>query len=102
MSPVKAEGCSIQVRVYAEDPAKEFQPASGRLSEVVWPSGVRVETWVESGTGVTPFYGPMLAKIIVRGEDRAEALGRMRAALAACRIAGIETNLEYLRQVVDD
>src|SRR6266478_5677791 len=103
---VKANGCSIQVRVYAEDPAKEFQPSSGRLSEVVWPTvwptAARVETWVESGTEVTPYYDPMLAKIIVRGGDRADALAQMRAALAACRVAGIETNLEYLRQVVDD
>ena len=59
----------------------------------------RVETWVESGTEVTPYYDPMLAKIIVRGVDRAAALAEMRAALAECRIAGIETNLEYLRQV---
>jgi len=102
LQEVESNGCSIQVRVYAEDPAKDFQPSSGRLSEVVWPTAARVETWVESGTEVTPYYDPMLAKIIVRGEDRADALARMRAALAACRVAGIETNLEYLRQVVDD
>jgi urea carboxylase len=98
---VKSAGASIQVRVYAEDPAKDFQPSSGRLSLVRWPEGVRVETWVESGTEVTPFYDPMLAKIIVHGQDRAEALAKMRAALAECRVAGIETNVDYLRQVLD-
>jgi urea carboxylase len=94
--------CSMQVRIYAEDPFKDFLPGAGRLTHVAWPSGARVETWVESGSEVTPYYDPMLAKIIVRGADRDEALGRLRAALAACRVAGIETNVEYLRQVCDD
>jgi urea carboxylase len=99
---VPPKGASLQVRLYAEDPAKDFQPSAGRLSQVVWPRDARVETWVESGSEVTPYYDPMLAKIIVRGEDRAEALARLRAALAECRVAGIETNLEYLRQVCAD
>ncbi len=101
-APIRPRGCSLQVRLYAEDPAKEFQPSAGHLSSVAWPAGVRVETWVESGTEITPYYDPMLAKIIVHGENRESALGRMRAALAECRIAGIETNLEYLRQVTAD
>src|SRR5207253_2149807 len=71
----------------------------GKLSYVVWPSEARVETWVESGTEITPFYDPMLAKILVHGENRAAALARMRHALKQCSIAGIETNLAYLRQV---
>jgi urea carboxylase len=95
-------GCSMQVRLYAEDPAKNFQPSAGRLSHVEWPSRARVETWVESGSEVTPYYDPMLANIIVRGTDRRAALREMRAALAECHIAGIETNLEYLRQVCAD
>jgi urea carboxylase len=69
---------------------------------VVWPANARVETWIESGTEVTPYYDPMLAKIIVRGADRAEALARLRDALAACRVAGIESNLDYLRRVAED
>ncbi len=92
-------GHSIQVRIYAEDPARNFQPSAGQLSLVVWPTDARVETWVESGTEVTPYYDPMLAKIIVRGATRAEAVQKMRAALDATRIYGIETNLAYLRQV---
>ena len=95
-------GHSLQVRLYAEDPAKNFQPSAGRLSQVVWPPEARVETWVESGSEVTPYYDPMLAKIIVHGDDRPAALAKLRAALAACRVAGIETNLAYLRQVCDD
>jgi urea carboxylase len=94
------KGASIQVRVYAEDPAKSFQPCAGRLTEVVWPPSARVETWVESGSEVTPYYDPMLAKIIVHGVDRKEAVGKLSAALDACRVAGIETNLAYLKQVL--
>ena len=99
------KGHSIQVRLYAEDPAKDFQPSSGRLTHVAWPGpefAVRIETWVEAGTEVTPHYDPMLAKVIVRGPDRAAALRQMRAALDQCSIAGIETNLPYLRQLMAD
>ena len=97
-----AQGHSIQVRIYAEDPARNFQPSAGKLSHVAWPRDARVETWVESGTEVKPYYDPMLAKVIVRGATRGEALDKMRAALAAARIYGIETNLDYLRQVCAD
>jgi urea carboxylase len=99
---IQPAGCSIQVRIYAEDPARNFQPSAGRLSKVEWPTRARVETWVESGSEITPYYDPMLAKIIVRGESRAEALHQLRSALDECRLAGIETNLDYLRQVSAD
>jgi urea carboxylase len=96
----KPSGHSIQVRLYAEDPAKNFQPGAGLLSYVQFPaSGVRVETWVESGAEVSPFYDSMIAKIIVKGEDRGAALKAMNSALRETRVAGIETNLAYLRQV---
>jgi urea carboxylase len=93
-------GASIQVRIYAEDPAHGFRPAAGRLTEVRVPSGVRYESWVEGGTEVTPFYDPMLAKIIVRGDSRNDAVHNMREALDACRFEGLETNLDYLRHVI--
>ena len=94
-------GCSIEARIYCEDPAKNFQPAPGRLSQVIFPpaGAARVETWVESGTEVSPFYDPMIAKIIVTGEDRAAAVARLQSALAQCAIDGTETNLRYLRAV---
>jgi urea carboxylase len=95
-------GCSIEARIYCEDPAKNFQPAPGKLSQVVFPSAdvARVETWVESGSEVTPFYDPMIAKIIVTGADRNDAVARMQSALAQCSLDGTETNLRYLRAVV--
>ena len=99
---IQRNGCSIQARLYAEDPAKSFQPSAGRLLNVAWPENARIETWVEPGTEITPFYDPMLAKIIVRGPTREAALEELRMALGECEIAGIETNLSYLRQVCGD
>ncbi len=92
-------GASIQVRLYAEDPGRNFRPSAGLLTHVAWPPDARIETWVESGAEVSPFYDPMIAKIIVRGETRAEALSKMQTALAETRIGGLETNLDYLRQL---
>ncbi len=98
---IQPKGSSIQVRVYAEDPARNFQPSAGRLMHVRWPECARVETWVDSGTEVTPFYDPMLAKVIVRGADRGEAIEKLRTALGQAEIFGIETNLSYLRQICE-
>ena len=93
-------GASIQVRLYAEDPGKAFQPAAGILTDVHFPSAARIETWVETGSEVSAFYDPMIAKIIVHGTDRADALARLAAALADTRFYGLETNLPYLRQII--
>ncbi len=93
-------GHSIQVRIYAEDANKNFQPNCGVLTEVSFHETARSETWVEDGTEVTPFYDPMLAKIIVLGADRADAIVRMKAALDGTLFGGIESNLDYLRQIV--
>jgi urea carboxylase len=92
-------GHSIQVRVYAEDPGKNFQPSSGILTQADFPPYARVETWVERGTEVTPFYDPLLAKIIVKAPTRAQAIDRLTEALADTGFAGIETNLSYLAQI---
>ncbi|WP_277967912.1 urea carboxylase [Sphingomonas echinoides] len=97
--PCEPHGASIQVRLYAEDPALDYRPTSGKLTEVVFPD-VRVETWVASGTEVSSFYDPMLAKLIVTAPDRDAAVLAMQVALDQTRIAGIETNLRWLRDVV--
>ncbi|MCC7251537.1 urea carboxylase [Hyphomicrobium sp.] len=96
---IAPEGASIQVRLYAEDPGRDFRPSSGQLSHVAWPQDTRIETWVESGAEVSPFYDPMLAKIIVKADTRDSALTKLRHALAATEIGGLETNLDYLRQL---
>ncbi|MET0660315.1 MAG: urea carboxylase [Steroidobacteraceae bacterium] len=96
----KPRGHSIQVRVYAEDPAQNFRPSSGLLSSVQWPQDVRVDTWVETGAEVSSFYDPMLAKVIVHAASREEALASMQTALRHTQVHGIESNLAYLRQVL--
>ena len=95
-----AKGHAIEVRLYAEDPARNFQPSSGLLTHVSFPEHVRVDGWIATGTEVTPFYDPMLAKIIVKGATRAEAVAKLAAALDKSSVYGIETNLDYLRQLV--
>lgn len=97
----RARGAAIQARLYAEDPNRHFQPSAGLLTNVVWPGeGVRVDGWVRPGVEVTAFYDPLLAKLIVCGGTREEAIGKLRRALRDTRLDGIETNLHYLREVV--
>ncbi len=93
-------GASIQVRLYAEDPARDFRPSSGLLTTVAWPPDTRIETWVESGSEVSAYYDPMIAKLIVTANDRPAALAKLRDALAHTTLAGIETNLGYLSALV--
>jgi urea carboxylase len=99
---LKPKGVSIQVRLYAEDPAKNFQPSCGVLQQAQFPSAVRVETWVEAGSEITPYYDPMIAKIIAKGPTRGAAIKKLSAALKNCHIAGIESNLHYLRRILSE
>jgi len=96
------QGSSMQVRVYAEDPGKNFQPCAGLLSEMKFPDGVRVDTWVEQGAEVSAYYDPMIAKIITHGANREEAREKLVAALDDTALYGIESNLAYLGQVLRD
>ena len=98
------EGHAIQVRVYAEDPGKDFQPSAGLLTEVVFPAAqgreLRIDHWLEPGIEVSPFFDPMLAKIIVWQPERSQALAAMGDALAQTRLYGIETNIAYLQTIL--
>ena len=96
------KGSAIQVRVYAEDPNKDFQPSCGRLTDVQLCREARCDGWISTGTEVTPYYDPLLVKIIVHGADRADAISKMQHALDHSNVSGIETNLAYLRQVIRD
>src|SRR5690606_17686750 len=98
-SRLSPQGHSIQVRLYAEDPFKDFQPSAGLLTEVSFPDSdaVRIDHWLHPGLEVSPLYDPMLAKVIVTGVDRAAALDRLQQVLGQIRLYGIETNLNYLR-----
>lgn len=98
--PPRPSGHSIQVRLYAEDPALDYRPTSGTLTAVTFPEGVRTETWCMAGTTVSTWYDPMLAKLIVHAESREAAVAAMQDALDRSRIDGFETNLRWLRDVV--
>ncbi|ABE34580.1 urea carboxylase [Paraburkholderia xenovorans LB400] len=98
LAPVP-RGASIQVRLYAEDPHKQFQPSAGVLTHVAFAAAARADTWVDAGTEVSAFYDPLLAKLIVKGGTREAALAALRAALEETQLYGIETNLDYLRAI---
>ncbi|WP_111642380.1 urea carboxylase [Marinimicrobium alkaliphilum] len=101
---LKPQGHAIQVRVYAEDPAHDFQPCAGLLSKVSWPEqqGLRIDHWIESGIEVPADFDPMLAKVIVKAADREQALAQLSNALEQSELYGIVTNLDYLRQLIQD
>jgi 3-methylcrotonyl-CoA carboxylase alpha subunit len=95
-------GHSIEARIYAEDPARNFLPQTGRIVHLAFPAAsgtVRVDTGVESGADISPYYDPMIAKLIVWGPDREVALARLRAALGATEIAGPRTNVAFLQRI---
>ena len=95
------QGAAVEVRIYAENPAENFAPCSGTLTAFAPGPGLRVDTWVETGAAISPFYDPMLAKFIATGANRAEAIAALQNALSQSRIFGIETNLDYLREILN-
>ena len=101
---VTQTGYAIECRVYAEDPANDFMPSTGRLIDWHFEPApwLRVDSGVESGSVVTPWYDPMLAKVIVHGPDRPTAFARMRRALRGLSAVGVRTNLRYLLGVLSD
>ncbi|MFN0029513.1 MAG: urea carboxylase [Acidimicrobiales bacterium] len=99
---VASSGHAMEVRVYAEDPAEAFRPSSGLLTRVRLPRGpgVRVDGWVEDGTEISPFYDPLLAKVMTVADNRDLALQALRGALERTDLDGLETNVGWLRQVL--
>ncbi|CCH43078.1 urea carboxylase [Wickerhamomyces ciferrii] len=96
---ITVTGASMEARLYAENPVKDFRPSPGQLTDVSFPEWARVDTWVKKGTVVSAEYDPTLAKIIVHGKDRAEALKLLQKALDETTVYGCITNLDYLRSV---
>lgn len=94
-------GHAIEVRLYAEDCGNGFLPATGKVDEVVWPEGARVETWIRKGVEVTSFFDPMLAKIIVYDDTRDTALAHMRNVLDELRVYGVTTNRAYIESLFE-
>lgn len=93
-------GAAIECRIYAEDPVR-FLPSPGTITSLAWPKEARVDAGVEAGTAVTPFYDPLIAKLITHGASREEAVERMTRALRDTAIEGIKTNLPLLTEVME-
>ena len=96
-------GHAIEARIYAEDPHRGFLPSTGTLSVLRTPpvsASVRIDSGVEAGDAITPFYDPMIAKLVVHGADRSAALAGMARALAAYRIVGVSSNVAFLSRLV--
>jgi acetyl/propionyl-CoA carboxylase alpha subunit len=108
LGAVEPRGHAVEARVYAEDPRKGFIPKPGAIDELVWAGGagevqssrLRVEAGVRAGSKVTPFYDPMIAKIVAWGESRGAAIAELDRALAGTKIAPCVTNLAFLREVL--
>jgi 3-methylcrotonyl-CoA carboxylase alpha subunit len=100
---ITAQGHAIEARVYAEDAARGFLPSIGHVLHLAAPDGlphVRVDTGVAAGDEITPYYDPMIAKLIVWGADRAQALARMSDALQRYQVVGVTSNLDFLARLV--
>ena len=93
-------GAAMEFRIYAEDPGRNYQPSSGLVTAADFPDGIRCDRWIETGSEVSAWYDPLLAKLIVHGRDRADVIAKSERALAASRVAGFETNLLLLRDVL--
>ncbi|NDW05498.1 acetyl/propionyl/methylcrotonyl-CoA carboxylase subunit alpha [Jiella pacifica] len=101
---LQIDGHAFEARLYAEDPARGFLPATGRIDYLEWPqagAGLRIDTGIRQGDRVTPHYDPMLAKLIVHGPDRPAALKRLARALGDLRLAGLTTNAGFLKRLAE-
>lgn len=102
--PFKPQGHAIEFRINAEDPEHQFRPCPGTITKFEPPTGpgVRVESYVKTGSKISPYYDSLVAKIIVHGQNREEALARGRRALDEFVIEGIKTTIPFQRRVLDD
>lgn len=100
---IQLQGHAIECRINAENPSRSFRPCPGRVEELYWPggNGVRVDTALYSGYDIPPNYDSMIAKIIVHGTSREEALAKMRSALGEVVVQGIDTNLDFQYEILN-
>jgi 3-methylcrotonyl-CoA carboxylase alpha subunit len=99
---IREQGHAFEARLYAENPDNNFAPSVGTLTTLRLPQEGRTESGVEEGQAITPYYDPMIAKIIRHGNTREEALAKLRAALGEIRVAGLETNARFLHRLASD
>lgn len=95
-------GFAIEARVYAEIPSRNFAPSPGLLQHIEWVKDARVDTWVTSGTNISPYYDPMIAKVLVWAESHDEVTDKMIRALTESKVQGCPTNIQYLADIVRD
>lgn len=93
-------GHAIECRIYAEDPIRFF-PSPGTITKLEWPKNIRIDTSIEEGSTITPFYDPMIAKIVVHGENRNVVINKMNQALTETKIEGIKSNIPMLMEVLE-
>jgi acetyl-CoA carboxylase biotin carboxylase subunit len=100
---IRINGAAIECRINAEDPYNNFMPSTGKITHSLLPTGpgVRVDTGVYPGFEISPYYDPMISKLIVWGETRAQAILRMRRALEEYRIVGVRTNIPFHQTLMD-
>jgi acetyl/propionyl-CoA carboxylase alpha subunit len=100
---IKIDGWAIECRINAEDPYNNYLPSTGVITTSLVPTGpgVRIDTGVFPGFEITPYYDPMISKLICYGETRAEAILRMRRALEEYRIMGVKTNIPFHQHMLD-
>ena len=99
---VSIEGHSFEARIYAEDPNNQFLPDTGKIIHLHFPSNIRVDTGIRTGDIVSPFFDPMLAKIVSYGKDRSSALSKLRKALKDTEIVGVKTNVNFLYNLTEN
>jgi acetyl-CoA carboxylase biotin carboxylase subunit len=99
-SDLRQAGHAIEARIYAEDPAANFLPQAGKVLRMLAPAGVRLDAGVEEGDAVSSHYDPMLAKLIVYGKDRVDAIQKMQAALRDSAYLGVINNIDFLQDLV--
>ncbi|WP_397377515.1 urea carboxylase [Pseudomonas sp.] len=103
---LKPSGHAIQARLYAEDPGRDFQPSPGLLTAVSFPKAdgkaLRIDTWIEAGCEIPPYFDPMIAKLITWADSRDAASAALSQALAETVLYGVESNRDYLRQILTD
>lgn len=98
---IEARGHAMEARIYAEDPVHDFRPAPGLISHAAWPGAARIDTGFGAGSRISPFYDPLIAKVIVHAPDRDGAVQAMRSALLDTEIGGVTTNIGFLAELLD-
>ncbi len=93
-------GNAVEVRVYAEDCINNFRPSSGKIDDVIFSGDVRTETWIRKNAEISSLYDPMLAKLIVHGNTRNEAVAKMQTVLSESKVYGVTTNMQYLSSLI--